>query len=329
MQTVAEPITITALPAAPDDFAIVLKLDGFQVTRRDLRLLELAALRHRYLDLGLAHAYFGGSRVNLCRRLVHLVNHGFLAWPQADRPKKVEERAVGLTQRGTRLLEEFSPQLKAQQISRLEWNETKGKARTAHYIDHELGSAYVMTCFERACPLVGITLDWAGHRDPRRHISSAYTDEDGQEHTITIHGDGFFRLLAPAGWPMIPHFLEYETGRKKRSAVDIARKYLTYFRLWECGASRTLRSFRGLFRVLTISPDATYLEHIRKSVRGIGGDEAHPTWPFFMFGLLPEVCDLTDPTTMFAARFSLADDDAPPMSLLRGLVPTPAAAAPA
>lgn len=276
---------------------------AFRITPRDVRILA-AVFRHRFLQPAHIHALMpDGSPANLNRRLKLLYDHGFLERPKAQRPTKIltEEIVYALANKGARMLEELDPTLN---IGRLDWNDRPGKPLGWPYMDHQLHVATFFVALERACQARGILLEWPGHYERNKYrIPIPGTDK-------RFDPDAYFRLVRQDG-RVAHHFVELMRSRK---TIAVMRDKLeNYFRWWRDGDGRSFKHFR----VLTVTPDRSLLESLRRAAAPIGRGEKFgvpiadmPTWKGLMFTSL-EAFSLSEPERVLEPIFRYADEDTP------------------
>jgi hypothetical protein len=269
---------------------------AFQLTERDVALLR-QVFRHRFAQAGHLHLLLGGSKRKIATRLRLLWQHGYLERPQALRTTRIlmEELCYALGPAGARHLAHIDPALRA--LAELEWAETPRRTVGWPFIDHQLGVVDVLVSLAAACRTHGLTLEWDGHANRRRHALKAPDDEKG------FLADAYFKLRLRG--KVAHHYLELD-----RANVGLARmqeRYARYFRYWQHRAA-TEPGFR--FRVLTVTePD--HLRALRRVAREVGRDAAHPhTWRGLLF-THRRAFDLEHPDRIFDPIFFYADEERP------------------
>ena len=121
----------------------------------------------------------------------------------------------GLGKKGARRLE---PHLRIP-IGHLDWSDQ----RTLTYVDHQLGVAQILICFELACDRVGLKFQYDGHFHRRRYRLKV----PGREHALDA--DAYFVLQRPDG-KKARYFVEYErAGKDLRRVQHKSEGYFTFF----------------------------------------------------------------------------------------------------
>jgi DNA-binding Lrp family transcriptional regulator len=120
-----------------------------QLTARDREIIQ-RVFAHRFLRSGHIHAFIGGSRQQLLRRLQRLYHHGYLERPRAqiDYYHQGGSRSMvyGLGHTGAALLKR---ELNLP-FHRLDWS-AKNQEVKRLFLEHALMTADIMVAFELAC----------------------------------------------------------------------------------------------------------------------------------------------------------------------------------
>ena len=260
-----------------------------QLTARDLSVMSAVA-RYRFLTSTQIAQLAGGSHQQILRRLQLLYHHGYLDRPRAQIVQLAHALdegnrpfVYGLGRMGAQILSGAG----ASEIDRLDWT-TKNARATARFLAHTIETAEAMIAFELACqggdtPLLRDQPELLYYmpaatrvgRDPFR-IRVSFTLPGYREILkIGVVPDRLFSLLV-ADDMRLNFALELDRGtmdiKSKRlvGKSSFRRKLLGYYNLWKSDRHQERWGFKS-FRVLTITPSETRLEHMMAAQREIVG----------------------------------------------------------
>jgi hypothetical protein len=247
--------------------------------------------RFRFLSSLQIVRLIGGSPQHLLRRLQGLFHHAYLDRPVAQRLQLAHALddgnrpfIYGLGPRGANVLAEAGWPVS----DRLDWT-TKNARATALFLAHTIETADTMIAFDLACRAEGLSLvdhhellphfpkDTRASRDPFHCKVSVR--EKGQRVPITIGvaPDRLFRLCSDTHhWNFA---LELDRGTMDVKAKRLVgkssfrRKLIGYWHLWQQKRHLERWGFNS-FRVLTVTPSETRLQHMiaaQKEIVGPGG----------------------------------------------------------
>ena len=224
-------------------------LPPLQITRRDLRILELVG-DYRFLDTRQIRALVGGSKHNVTERLSRLFHHAYLDRPSHQRELRSEGYrfiVYALAPKGARLL---ATELgKNVRVSRHLAEDNRTVKR--FYLAHTLMVSQFRACLTLACrERTDIELvEW---RVPERPLARVVLG--GRR--VAVIPDAHFALRAEDG--LIAHFF-VEADRGTMSHRRFLSKLQAYWRLRSRGEDSGIPR---AFRVLTIATSNRRMENL-------------------------------------------------------------------
>lgn len=258
-----------------------LDLPGFQLTERDIRLVDwIYRLRAATTDQLQRLLFPSGSlysergRRTQCQyRLKLLFHHGYVT--RDERPMRISDGKQPLVyfldKRGAELLAAQA----GVEVTDLDWRARDNTAKAGHlFLEHLLATNDVRIAFTLAAETKGLALPvWLDDRTLRRAEMKAYVLIPGED-KVAIVPDGFFQLEFPDGM-VFSHFLEADrrtvTGvSNKAGRRDWARKVRAFSAFKESGQYEQ-RYGAAEFRVLTVTTGAQRLENLKAITEAEGG----------------------------------------------------------